>query len=534
MRRFSSYGPIDTDLNYYVPRRELVEKGYTQLVGETPLKGGHYFTVWAPRQCGKTWIMQEAVKLIRKTGLYDVAICSVGRAKDIEDEEEVMKILIEKLRNAFGISFPLLTKISDFSSLFTRNYFKKPVILVFDEFDALDETLIHRFANIFRELYIERTNEQDRAIEEKTCLLHGLALIGVRSVLGIENATGSPFNVQRSLRIPNLELEEVESLFKWYEKESGQSVKREVIDSLYKEVGGQPGLTCWFGELLTEGIEHYVNDRTKPIDRRAFEIVYSAATYILPNNNILNLISKAKEEFNRELILKMFQTDKKIEFKFDDKTMNWLYMNGLVQYEIEDGTRYYLKFSCSFVQKRLFNYFSNEYFGDMGNLTDALMDIDDIVTPTGLDIFRLMRLYQDYLDKNKSWLFKKAPRRSDERVFEAVFHFNIYSYLRGLLLGSRVDVVPEFPTGNGKIDLLIFYNDCRYGIELKSFSNKAAYRNALVKAAHYGKQLGLSEIFLVSFIESIEEEKRSTYEQPYVDSASEVTVKPFFIQTGMI
>ncbi|MCP4108110.1 MAG: hypothetical protein GY749_21615, partial [Desulfobacteraceae bacterium] len=55
MRKFSSYGPVDTDLHYYVPRKELVDRAYTQLKGVIPDKGGHYITVWAPRQTGKTW-----------------------------------------------------------------------------------------------------------------------------------------------------------------------------------------------------------------------------------------------------------------------------------------------------------------------------------------------------------------------------------------------------------------------------------------------------------------------------------------------
>jgi len=42
MRQFSSYGPIDTDLYYYAPRKELIDKAVTQLTGEKPVKGGHY------------------------------------------------------------------------------------------------------------------------------------------------------------------------------------------------------------------------------------------------------------------------------------------------------------------------------------------------------------------------------------------------------------------------------------------------------------------------------------------------------------
>ncbi len=60
MRRFSSYGPVDLDLHYYVPRTQLIDTACAQLVGENPDKGGHYITVWAPRQCGKSWIMIQA------------------------------------------------------------------------------------------------------------------------------------------------------------------------------------------------------------------------------------------------------------------------------------------------------------------------------------------------------------------------------------------------------------------------------------------------------------------------------------------
>jgi len=59
MRRFCSYGPLDKDIHYYAPRENLIENAFTQLMGENPQKGGHYITTWAPRQCGKTWVMQQ-------------------------------------------------------------------------------------------------------------------------------------------------------------------------------------------------------------------------------------------------------------------------------------------------------------------------------------------------------------------------------------------------------------------------------------------------------------------------------------------
>ncbi len=449
MRRFSSYGPVNEKSHYYVPRKELLEKGYTQLKGENPEEGGHYFTVWAPRQTGKTWMMQELVQQIKQSGQYHVAMISMESAKYEKDEKDILDVFINKMRIGFEMEFPAIEKFKEIHHLFTAQYFHKPVILIIDEFDALDEHFINSFAGIFRDIFLSRTGEPDKTSEEKYYLLHGLALIGVRSVLGIENVQGSPFNIQRSVQIPYFSIEEVQGMFQWYERESGQSIEPAVIDQLYKETNGQPGLTCWFGELLTEGFNWYTNDTSKPITMEEFEIVYAAATYALPNNNIMNLISKAKEKANKTQILKMFQTDEKLEFSFDNKTMNALYMNGLVAQEIVDQKKYYLKFAYPFVQKRLFNYFADDYFNDMRKLVDPFISMAEVMTDTVLYIPKIMNLYQTYLKKNSSWLFKAVPWRTDKRIFEAIFHFNLYSYLHQFLKSPGGQVIPEFPTGNG-------------------------------------------------------------------------------------
>jgi len=533
MRRFSSYGPIDTDLYYYAPRKELIEKGYAQLTGEDPSKGGHYITVWAPRQTGKTWAMRELVEKIKKTTSFSCGIMSMELAKTSEDNKMTLEIFVEKLTQLFQVNFPKIEAISLIPSLFTKQYFKQPVILVIDEFDSLEENFINGIIGVFRDMFIGRANEADKVTGEKTYLLHGLALIGVRSVLGIENVKGSPFNVQRSLHIPNLTYDEVKGMFDWYEKESGQKIEKDVIDRLYDETRGQPGLTCWFGELLTEGFEGYNIDKSKPIAMKDFDAAYGAAISILPNNNILNIISKAKIEPYRQMILELFKTDRKVEFKYDDPMTNYLYMNGIIDREKESNNQYYIKYSCPFVQKRLFNYFSNELFRYMGKLYEPVENLKSIITGTHIDIKNLAGLYQRYLNKNKEWLLKGVPRRTDNRIYEAVYHFNFYSYLYYFLRDFEGRVFPEFPTGNGKIDLLITFRNNRYGIELKSFTNEWIYEQSLEKAAKYGKQLGLTEIYLVFFIEYIDDNFRKAYEKDFPEPGTGVLVKSILIETGI-
>jgi len=532
MRRFNSYGPIDTDVHYYAPRKELIERALTQLMGENPQKGGHYITVWAPRQTGKTWVMQEILFQLKKDPRFDVLKINLESLKNETNVKAIMETITEEIGSGLNKHFTGVNTQQRFQKIFSRDVLDKPLILILDEFDALTEKSINTIVSAFRNIHISRMDEKDKTTEQKTYLLHAVALIGVRSVLGIENEKGSPFNIQRSVHISNLSFDEVKGMFQWYEKESGQEIEPAVVEKLYKETAGQPGLTCWLGEILTEGVENNPNDTSKPILSTDFENIYRLAINVLPNNNILNIISKARTNPYRDTVINLFKTDKPVKFRFDDKEINYLYMNGVIEPETITGDDSYVKFASPFVQKRLFNYFSGEIFKEMGQLVDAFMDVKEVVFPDHMDIPGMLTLYQTYLDKNKGWLFKNAPRRSDLRIYEAVFHFNLYAYLDELLRGKKVRIFPEFPTGNGKIDLLLQYNNMTCGIELKSFSDQTAYKVALAQAAQYANRLGLRDIYLVSFIESIDDANKKKYETPFQNPGTGVTVYPVFIQTG--
>jgi hypothetical protein len=528
MRKFSSYGPINTKLHYYAPRKDLINQAFTQLLGENPDEGGHYITVWAPRQTGKTWVMQQIVKRLQASDEFETAILTMQSAKEETTTEGVLEILVENLSEWFNREFPTVDSWKELSKLFTSPYFTKPLILILDEFDAIEEAFINKFANEFRSMYTKRLNELHKQSGEKSCLLHGLALIGVRTVLGIENVTGSPFNVQRSLHIPNLTFEEVDGMFKWYEQESGQQIEQDVINRLYYETQGQPGLTCWLGELLTET---YNEEPDKALTMKQFNYMFMWATQGLPNNNILNIISKAKQEPYKDVVLELFKTHNKFEFTYDDVHLNFLYMNGVIDIE-HTLQQLYAKFPSPFVQKRLFNAFSREIFPYLGKLHEPFEALDDIITEEHLNICNLLKRYERYLQENRDWLLKDAPKRADLRIYEAVYHFNLYMYLHQFLRSRKGDVYPEFPTGNGKIELIIKYKNTVYGLEVKSFSNDTEYREALTQAARYGKELNLAEIALVCFVEYIDEENRNKYETAYVDETAGVTVTPVFVTTG--
>jgi hypothetical protein len=158
--------------------------------------------------------------------------------------------------------------------------------------------------------------------------------------------------------------------------------------------------------------------------------------------------------------------------------------------------------------------------------------VSAILSSEELHVRNLVTRFEAYLKENRDWLLKNAPKRQDLRIYEAVYHFCFYRYLYDFFNPEDANVYPEFPTGNGKIDVIIRYQDKRYGLELKSYSNEREYRNALEQAARYGRESHFTEIWLISFVEYVDDATRQKYEKEYHDQETGVKVMPLFVETG--
>ena len=187
MRRFYSYGPVDCEEHFCVPRSGLVQQCLEQLIGNLK-KGGHYFTIWAPRQTGKTWLMEQVKRRIEIEYQEKFLVGSMSMQGLVFSDETDADGFLSKVPRLLedGLDLHILeTKTWEaFADLFHKNrgHFSKPVLLFIDEFDSLPVQVIDRLVGVFRDMYISGSNY----------FLHGLALIGVRAVLGVGSERGSP------------------------------------------------------------------------------------------------------------------------------------------------------------------------------------------------------------------------------------------------------------------------------------------------------------------------------------------------------
>ncbi len=499
---------MDCERHFCVPRRELVDVCLRHIVDD-PEKGGHYFTIWAPRQTGKTWLMQEVKREIetRYPDQFQIGMMSMQGVALKEDDSE--DAFLEKapfvLDRFLGIDISQLQSWDEWIGIFLRKsgLFHRPLVLFIDEFDSLPSRVIDRLVSLFRDLYLNRDGT----------VLHGLALIGVRAVLGLGSDRGSPFNVQRSLHVPNFTQAQVEDLFGQYRKESGQEIESSVVNSVFDATRGQPGLVGWFGELLTE---KYNPGKENAIGEETWEFASHAALNLEWNNTVLNLVRKARGPYI-EKVVKLFSFSDMV-FKIDEEWCNYLYLNGIIDAKThkDDQGRLisYCRFSSPFIQLRLFNALTDDLTGERTPIPalDPLDELKDVMETDVLNLPALLSRYKKYLVRLQDHSinpWKGLPRRTDLHLTEAVGHFHLYAWLRDAI-GRWCIISPEFPTGNGKVDLHLRCKGKEGVIEVKSYVDQLTFQASLGQAARYARSLGLSKILMAVFVPTHDTEVLST------------------------
>ncbi|ETR65115.1 MAG: hypothetical protein OMM_14797, partial [Candidatus Magnetoglobus multicellularis str. Araruama] len=180
MRKFNSYGPINKRYHYYVDRTTLIESCTEQLIG-IPEEGGHYFTIWGPRQTGKTWMIRQSIENIKTAYTDDFIVIEMSmQSFEYSDNDNIHTTFFETWQSLFSRKLKCdigkINQWQDWPKQFLRDkdLFNKPLILIIDEFDKLPSEIIDRLVSMFRDMYLYRDDY----------VLHGLALVGVRSVLG--------------------------------------------------------------------------------------------------------------------------------------------------------------------------------------------------------------------------------------------------------------------------------------------------------------------------------------------------------------
>ncbi|MGA1866909.1 MAG: AAA-like domain-containing protein [bacterium] len=482
MREFNTSGPCDPKLHYTVLREELLK------VGQNMVEKGKYFTIWAPRQAGKTTYFKLLIEEINKGSEYFALWISFEGSRSISSKEKFynsLKISIfdeinQKVIKNFIEEFALKDE-KDLFYLFRDIYnnFKQKLVLVIDEVEGCPEAAISDLMHTFREMYHKKHLHA----------LQSLILVGVSNISGIIMDYASPFNIADELTIPYFTEAEVADLINQYEVESKQGFSSKVKQKIFQDTAGQPGLVCGMCKDL---VEKFCPDKTRSITLKDY---WKCLDYYLRekiDKNISNIVSKAKKE--KELMLKILFTEE-VLYTIDDERMTYLLVNGVIA-----RSREYIDIPVPLYKKRLITAFRPLFNGEGEYYPGIKEDFNRFYTKAGINIELLLDNYQAYIRKRGFRAFDV------KNLKESAWHYSLDGYLYFFIerLGGKVLV--EVPTGRGRVDILILYKNEEYVIETKRYTDNFYYQKGKRQLMEYLKNEGLSEGYYVVFSNVHEDE----------------------------
>jgi len=471
MREFNTSGPCDPALHYTVMREFLMREG------QKKVNKGRFFTLFAPRQAGKTtffklllnelendfttvWISFENLKTVSKEEFYQELNHKLHRG--LSKHKGQSELIIH---NSISLDH-FLEKTSDQS---------KPVVLVIDEFEGIPDCVLSEVMHTFRQIYHQKEYYR----------LHSLILVGVSTIAELVVSGASPFNIAEELELPYFTFEEVTSLIEQYAIESGQPFEKAVIKAIYQNTNGQPGLVCALCSYL---VEKLVTDRSQPVLEKHY---LTAQQHFLTerfDKNIINIVQKAREK--RPFMLKLLFNDEPLPFSIHDPDMAWLYANGVIG-NVNGNT----DILVPLYQKALITAFRPSINGETQHYINSPSEaLDKYLTPTGeLNVNALLKEYRAYVRRRGFRAF------DTKHLKEGAWHYSLDGFLYFFIqrLGGQTYV--EVPSGRGRTDILIRYQSQSNLIETKVYSDETYFKRGQGQLAEYLQSEELLEGYYVVF-----------------------------------
>ena len=112
------------------------------------------------RSKSRCWVIREALWRLEEDDRFFVAKINLEIIKNEKDPLEVVRVIVEELQKAEVLKNENIRSFNQFSSLFENDRLEKPLILILDEFDSLDSSVISDLVAVFRNIFIGRTEDK--------------------------------------------------------------------------------------------------------------------------------------------------------------------------------------------------------------------------------------------------------------------------------------------------------------------------------------------------------------------------------------
>ncbi len=451
---FEDAGIVDPNCAYHVYLEHVVNSMGHDM--KTMVDMGRYFSIFAPRQSGKTTFFRDFCFRLAKDLTYVPVLLSFQDYRNIAGDqfyslihESLEEQLVSRLSH---VHCPQLHQVKtyiqehsvvdhiSFRKLFeelNKLIEEKKIIIFIDEFDGIPPSELENFLTTLRELYQKYKGRKDKA-------LYSVGLVGIRNITKLIVGGVSPFNIADQVRLPPFSHKNVKDLYAQHTRDTNQPFTAGAIQRVYEETGGQPWLVNRLGTILTVDIKPHTTD---PISE---EDVEAAIERLLleKNSHFDNLLEKAKR--HKETFVEIVFDG--VAYNPDDEDQSWLEQYGLIKEQNKKAQpanpiycqrflRAFFKASDAATDTAYTGYYRSDGLLDMEAI---FADFTEYIIQVGVNAF--------YAGK---------------KPYEKTGQFLLTAWLYPFVETGRGELRYEVPTGLGRMDILLTWRGRKYILETK-------------------------------------------------------------------
>ncbi len=450
IRVFEKSGLVIPRISYYVALENVVNWDKQDI--KTMIDRGRYFSIFAPRQSGKTTFLTETCGQLHTDPTYVAIILSFQDHNDLSNKQFYASIerylysqLIDRLKEVGCEKIEAVNRFLGHHHLRDHTSFKvlfeelnrilqfKKIVIFIDEFDGIPLKELGNFLTSLRQLY-----QNYKGVKQKA--LYSVGLVGIRNITKLVVGGVSPFNIADQVTLPPFSLENVRDLYAQYTAETNQPFTPAAVQKVHEETAGQPWLVNRLGTILTMDIKPGTTD---PIDETDVE------------NAIGKLLSEKNDHFDNLYEKSILYKETFIDVVFDNvvysptnKDQDWLEQYGLIKKKETKAV-----VANNIYKKRFTGAFFDEVREPVGDVYRQAY-----VLPGGaLDMENMLLDFAKYIARVGVRAFYQT-----KKPYEKTGQFLLTAWLYPF-----GDLRYEVSSGLGRMDILLNYKEKKYIIETK-------------------------------------------------------------------
>lgn len=471
-RYFNTSGPNHPQEHYTLFRPNLIAQG------RDLVERSRYFTIWAPRQTGKSTYFRLLAKELEKDD-YEVCYINFENYK----KEELSTFL-----NKFSSEIKRFWKIDVHNKsigeifLFLENTQDRKFVLIIDEVEGINADYANDFLHAIRSAYHSRTGHS----------LKSVVLVGVSNITGVIQDNASPFNIADELSLSYFSDEETIELLGQHEIETGQLFAREVKEKIIEITANQPGLVNGFANRLV------TQDPDK--EELTFEDYLKVEEWYLTeaiDKNISNIINQAKKhkKFTEGLLF----TEVNIPFHIDRPSILELHVNGIIRKDKEG----YVEFWVPLYKKRLFHAFFPYSNGESERIARNMLSTAYLTEDGKIDFRKLLESYKEHIALRNFRPFREKDNNGNFiSIPEAAMVYSFETFISIFLREIEGKVYREGYVSLGNTDMIINVKGFEYLLELKKYYSPSYFKKGKKQLSYYCRRAGLKEGHYIVYVDN--------------------------------